>query len=315
MNTDAKIFVSGHRGMVGSAILRMLEKKGYDNLLTAGREQLDLTRQQPVENFFSEHQPDVVIVAAARVGGIEANRSAPADFLKENILIATHTIDAAHQVGVPRLLFLGSSCIYPKQAPQPIPESALLSSALEPTNEGYALAKIAGLKLCQYIREQHGLLYHSAMPCNLYGPGDYYHAEKSHVIPALLQRFHEAKICEDEEVIIWGSGKPLREFLHVDDLASACLHLLQMDEPPNLVNVGSSVEISVLDLAELIAEVVGYEGSIKTDPTRPDGAPRKLMDGSLMAQAGWSPQFGLREGLEGVYKDFLAQTEKGSLRA
>ncbi|MCB1077288.1 MAG: GDP-L-fucose synthase [Verrucomicrobiae bacterium] len=313
--TAQRLFVAGHRGMVGAALLRAIEKHGFAKAtLTATRADLDLTRQADVEAFLHRERPDTVIVAAARVGGIHANAAYPADFAYDNLAIALNLVHAAHLTGVGRLLFLGSSCIYPKFAPQPIAEEALLTGALEPTNEAYAIAKIAGLKLCEYHRRQHGRLFHAVMPCNLYGPGDNYHPENSHVIPGLIRRFHEAKAARAPEVAIWGTGTPRREFLHVDDLAEACLHLLQLDDPPDLANAGSGEDLPILELAALIAEIVGYEGEIRADPARPDGTPRKLMDSSRLFATGWRPAISLRDGLAGAYHDFLERTEAGAPR-
>jgi len=290
--------------MAGSAILRALLANDYSNVVTATHAELDLTRQAPTEEFLLHHRPDIIILAAARVGGILANSTYPADYIYDNLAIAANVIEGAHRVGTKRLLFLGSSCIYPKFAPQPIAESSLLTGPLEPTNEAYALAKIAGLKLCEHYRKQHGKLFHSAMPCNLYGPGDNYHPENSHVIPGLIRRFHEAKKADAPEVVVWGSGRPLREFLHVDDLAAGCLHLLSLDSPPDLVNVGSGSEITIADLANTIAQVSGYEGTIRFDPSKPDGTPRKVMDSSLLRSLGWEPRIGIEEGLRQVCAEF-----------
>lgn len=309
MATDLKnsrIFVAGHRGMVGSALVRALRQEGTaeHNILTASRSQLDLRRQSDVENWFEKNRPQTVILAAAKVGGIHANNTYPADFIYDNLALTANVIQAAWKTGVSRLLFLGSSCIYPKHAPQPMPEDCLLTGPLEPTNEAYALAKIAGLRLCQHYRSQHGVLFHSAMPTNLYGAGDNYHPENSHVIPGLLRRFHEAKVTQQPAVTIWGTGTPLREFLNVDDLAAACLHLLRHPNPPDWVNVGSGQECSIGELARTIQRVVGYEGELKFDTTKPDGTPRKLLDSSLIQSLGWSPQVPLEEGLRRAYADF-----------
>lgn len=309
-----KIFITGHRGMVGSALVRKAESTGDHEILTAGRDTLDLTNQAAVFDYLAENKPDIVIIAAAKVGGIHANATYPADFIYENLAIASNLIEGSRLAGVPRVLFLGSSCIYPKLAPQPMPESCLLTSPLEVTNEAYAIAKIAGLKLCQHYRAQHGLVYHSAMPTNLYGPGDNYHAENSHVIPALIRRFHEAKEANAPSVTIWGTGTPLREFLHVDDLATACFHLLGLENPPDWVNVGVGEDLSILDLAKLIAETVGYSGEILTDPTKPDGTPRKLMDISLIRSTGWRPSISFRDGLAAAYQDFLSSITTGAAR-
>jgi GDP-L-fucose synthase len=309
MNQSDKIYVAGHRGMVGGAILRSLHERGFERIITASHRELDLTRQTSVENFLFHHRPDVIVIAAAKVGGIYANSTFPADFIYDNLMIAANIIHAAHLVGTERLLFLGSSCIYPKFAAQPIKESSLLSGALEATNEAYALAKIAGLKLCEHYRTQHGRLFHSAMPCNLYGPGDNYHPENSHVIPALIRRFHEAKVSSSGKTAVWGTGKPLREFLHVDDLAEGCLHLLSLDNPPSLVNIGSGSEVTIAELAQLVAGAVGYSGEIYFDSSKPDGTPRKVMDSSLIRGLGWEPRIDLRSGLTAVYPDFLHHEE------
>ena len=309
-----KLFISGHRGMVGSALVRKAEQIGAFETITAGRDVVDLTDQAGVFAFLEREKPEIVIIAAAKVGGIHANSTYPADFIYENLAIAANRGEGSRRAGVPRVLFLGSSCIYPKLAPQPMPESCLLTSPLEPTNEAYAIAKIAGLKLCQHYRAQHGLLYHSAMPTNLYGPGDNYHPENSHVIPALLRRFHEAKESGAASVTIWGTGTPLREFLHVDDLAAACFHLLGLEKPPDWVNVGVGEDLSILDLAKLVAETTGYTGQILTDPSKPDGTPRKLMDISLIRGTGWSPSIDFRDGLAAAYRDFLAATQSGAAR-
>lgn len=300
--------------MVGSAIRRALREEGHRHVLTPSRRELDLLRQADVERFVETHAPDIVIIAAARVGGIHANRSFPADFLYENLAIAANLIHASFRAKIGRLLFLGSSCIYPKLAPQPMPEDCLLTGPLEPTNEAYAIAKIAGLKLCQAYRRQHGVLFHSAMPTNLYGPGDNYHPEHSHVIPALIRRFHEAKEEGRDRVLIWGTGRPRREFLHVDDLARACLHLLRMPAPPDWVNVGVGADLSIGELAREIASVVGYEAEIAFDPSMPDGTPRKLLDCSQIFASGWKPEIGLREGLEGAYVSFLHESAGAVLR-
>jgi len=308
-----KVFISGHRGMVGSALVRRAAALNLETL-AATRSELDLTSQAEVFDFLKTNQPDTVIIAAAKVGGIHANSTYPADFIYENLAIAANLIEGSRQAGIPRVLFLGSSCIYPKMAPQPMPESCLLTSPLETTNEAYAIAKIAGLKMCQHYRAQHGLLYHSAMPTNLYGPGDNYHAENSHVIPALIRRFHEAKLAEAPSVTIWGTGTPCREFLHTDDLAAACFHLLSLDNPPDWVNVGTGSDLTILDLAKLIAKTVGYSGEILTDPSKPDGTPKKLLDISLIQSTGWSPEIPFAEGLAAAYQDFLGSLESGNAR-
>ncbi|MBN2068139.1 MAG: GDP-L-fucose synthase [Opitutales bacterium] len=304
MKPSDKIYVAGHRGMVGSAIVRCLRQAGYEHIITRTHAELDLTRQAEVEAFYTAEKPDVAIIAAARVGGIHANSTYPAQFIYDNLAIAQNTIDGAYRAGVARVFFLGSSCIYPKHAPQPMPESCLLTSELEPTNEAYAIAKIAGLKLCQHYRTQYGVCYHSAMPTNLYGPGDNYHPENSHVLPALIRRFHEAKAQQLPSVTIWGTGTPRREFLHVDDLASACLVLLQAENPPHWANVGTGEDLQIRELAALVADVVGYTGEILTDPSKPDGTPQKLLDVSLLKSLGWKPQLDLREGILNAYNDF-----------
>lgn len=308
-----RIFVAGHRGMVGSAVVRRLEQENCE-ILTTRRDVLDLRRQDAVHRWMTETRPDAVVLAAAKVGGILANDRYPADFLLENLLIETNVIDAAFRCGVERLLFLGSSCIYPKLAPQPIPEDALLTSALEPTNEWYAIAKIAGLKLCQAYRRQYGADYVSAMPCNLYGPGDNFDLEKSHVVPALMRRTHAAKIEGEPSLTIWGSGKPRREFLHVDDAADAIVHMLKTYSADSHLNVGSGEDISILDLAMLVADVVGFTGEIRADPAKPDGTPRKLMDVGKLFATGWRPKHTLRAGLEQTYAWFKAHSEIGDLR-
>ena len=283
-------------------------------LLLSTRSELDLTRQDQVEHFFSKERPTHVFLSAAKVGGILANDTHPAEFIHENLLIQSNVIDAAWRCGTRKLLFLGSSCIYPKHAPQPMQEDCLLTGPLEPTNEWYAIAKIAGLKMCQAYRRQYGFDAICAMPTNLYGPGDNFDLTSSHVLPALIRKFHEAKLRGDSEVVIWGTGTPRREFLHVDDLAEACLHLLQLDDPPDLANAGSGEDLPILELAALIAEIVGYEGEIRADPARPDGTPRKLMDSSRLFATGWRPAISLRDGLAGAYHDFLERTEAGAPR-
>ncbi len=315
MVNDTKIYVAGHRGMVGGAVVRRLQDAGHKNLLLQTRAELDLTNQQEVDSFFSQNKPDVVVFAAAKVGGIHANNTYPAEFIYQNLAMATNAIHAAYQHGVQRFLFLGSTCIYPRLATQPISEDSLLTSELEPTNEAYALAKIAGLKLCQFYRRQYGVLFHSGMPTNLYGPGDNYHPENSHVLPALIRRFHEARESSQKEVVIWGTGTPLREFLHVDDLAAGIHHLLTLEDPPDLVNIGSGQEISILNLARAVAETVGFTGEISTDPSRPDGTPRKLSDISRLRATGWSPEISLFEGLKSAYASFLREIDSASLRS
>ena len=316
--TYRKIFVAGHRGMAGSALCRRLRREAGVELVTAGRDQLNLLDRAAVDTFFRTQKPDAVIFAAAKVGGIAANHTYPVEFLTENILMAIHAISAAHEHGVKRLLFLGSNCIYPRDCPQPIREESLLSGPLESTNEAYALAKIAGLKLCQYYRQEYGAKFNSVMPTNLYGPGDNYHPERSHVLPALVRRFHEAKVNRDPAVTIWGTGKARREFLHVDDLADALVHLLPWpsggEEPADWTNVGTGIDLTILELASLIAETVGFQGKILTDPTRPDGTPVKRTDVARLHRLGWRHQIDLREGLKQTYQSFLQEQADGSLR-
>lgn len=298
-----RVFVAGHRGMVGSAIVRLLQNESCE-LLTIGRDQLDLRDQAGVKAWFDREKPQAVFLAAAKVGGILANDTYPAEFLYDNLAIELNVIDAAFRSGAEKLVYLGSSCIYPKFAPQPMKENALLTGSLEPTNEWYAIAKIAGLKLCEAYRRQYGADFVSAMPTNLYGPGDNYDLDKSHVIPALLRKVHEAKRSGAAEVVIWGSGTPRREFLHVDDAASAVLHLMKTYSEADHVNVGTGEDIAILDLAKLVCDVVGFEGTITTDPSKPDGTPRKLLDVSKLRSTGWRPHYGLRDGLADAYEWF-----------
>lgn len=308
-----KIFVAGHRGMVGAAVCRRLQREQVE-VLTASRDCLDLTDRASTHEYIMKHRPDAIVLAAARVGGIVANNSYPVEFLTDNVRIAINTIEAAYQAKVPRLLFLGSTCIYPRLAPQPIREDSLLTSPLEQTNEAYALAKIAGLKLCEYYRRQYGAMFHSAMPTNLYGPGDNYHPQHSHVLPALIRRFYEAKLQGLAEVVIWGTGTPRREFLYVDDLADALVHLLGLVDPPDWVNVGTGIDHTILELATMIAEVVGYQGRISTDPSKPDGTPRKLTDSSKLHATGWRHSVDLRRGLELTFQAYLAEEKAGNTR-
>lgn len=305
MRKDALVYVAGHRGLVGSALCRALTRSGYERQLTRTHAELDLCDQAGVRAFFAQHKPDVVILAAAKVGGIHANATYPAEFIYQNLQIQNNVIDSAYRNGCKKLLFLGSSCIYPKMCPQPIKEEYLLTGPLEPTNDAYALAKISGIKMCQAYRRQYGFDAISAMPTNLYGPGDNYHPENSHVIPGLIRRFHEAKERGASEVAIWGTGKALREFLHVDDMAEACVFLLKNYSDFEHVNVGSGVEHSILETAQLVAKVVGFNGNIVTDPSKPDGTPRKLMDSGRLFATGWKPRFDLKAGLSDTYKNFL----------
>ena len=305
MEKDAKIYVAGHHGMVGSAIVRRLEKEGYHNLILRTSRYLDLRRQDQVEKFFEEERPEYVFLAAAKVGGIIANSKHPADFMYDNMILEMNVIHSAFANRVKKLMFLGSSCIYPRLAPQPMPESCLLTSSLEQTNEAYALAKISGLKYCEYLNRQYKTDYISVMPTNLYGPNDNYHPEHSHVLPALIRRFHEAKLENRPEVVIWGTGAPLREFLYVDDLADACLFLMNHYSGDETVNLGTGKELSIAQLAELVKQAVGYEGRITFDPSRPDGTPRKLLDVSKLTSLGWTYKTELEEGIALAYEDFL----------
>lgn len=300
--------------MVGAAVVRALHAAGFVNVVTRTRSELDLTNQAAVREFYASEHPDVAVIAAARVGGIHANNTYPAEFMFENLAIAQNTIDEAYRSGVKRLLFLGSTCIYPKFAEQPIKEESLLTSELEPTNEAYAIAKIAGLKLCEFYRRQYGVCFHSAMPTNLYGPGDNYHPQNSHVLPALIRRFHEAKLNHATEVAIWGTGTPLREFLHADDAAAGILHLLQLENPPEWVNLGCGTDISIGDLARLVKASVGYEGELSFDTSKPDGTPRKLTDISRITATGWMPRIPIEEGVPMAYQSFLDEQASGCLR-
>ena len=306
MDKSDKIFVAGHRGMVGSAVMRRLKTEAFSNVVTRERAQLDLTNESAVAKFFEEERPHIVIVAAAKVGGIKANNDYPVEFLVENLRIQNNVIRSAYENGVRKLLFLGSSCIYPKFAPQPILESTLLSGPLEPTNEAYAIAKIAGIKLCQAYAREYGANFISAMPTNLYGPNDNFDLETSHVLAALLRKAHEAKTRGDQRLIVWGTGKPRREFLHVDDLASACLLLLENYDSPEIINVGCGEDISIRELAELICDVVGFDGELAWDTTKPDGTPRKLLDVSKIRALGWKPAVPLRDGIVRTYGWFRA---------
>ncbi|MBS0454801.1 MAG: GDP-L-fucose synthase [Proteobacteria bacterium] len=315
MSSTRRIYVAGHRGMVGSAIVRSLQRRGVDSIITRTHAELDLTDQADVRAFFAKEQPDEVYLAAARVGGIHANNTYPAEFIYANLMVQNNVIHEAWRAGVRRLLFLGSSCIYPRLAPQPMAEEALLTGKLEATNEPYAIAKIAGIKLCESYNRQYGTDYRSVMPTNLYGPGDNYHPENSHVVPAMIRRFHEAKVANAPFVTIWGTGRAKREFLFVDDMAEACVHVMQLPREVHAahtqpmcshINVGTGEDLSIAELALLIAEAVGYSGGLKYDTSKPDGTPRKLLDVSLLHKLGWKASTSLREGLAHAYADFLA---------
>ena len=308
MQKTDKIFVAGHRGMVGSALVRRLEGEGFVNLLVRDRSKLDLRDESVTAKFFAAEKPAIVIVAAAKVGGIKANSDYPVEFLLENLRIQNNVLRSAYEAGVQKLLFLGSSCIYPKFAPQPIPETALLSGPLEPTNEAYAIAKIAGVKLCQAFSREYGAKFVSAMPTNLYGANDNFDLETSHALPALIRKAHEAKVRKDQKLTVWGTGKPRREFLHVDDLASACLLLLEKYDSPEIINVGCGEDISIRELAELICDVVGFDGELDWDTTKPDGTPRKLLDVTRLRALGWKPAIPLRDGIARTYEWFRANS-------
>ncbi len=314
MRKSDKIYVAGHRGMVGRAVVRALSAAGYDRLATRTHRELDLLDPAAVRAFYASERPDVAVICAARVGGIGANAAGNATFLYENILIAMNTIQGAFEAGVKRLLFLGSTCIYPRLAPQPIPESALLTSPLEKTNEGYALAKISGLKLCEFLRRDQGVVYHSLMPTNLYGTGDNYDIVGGHVLPTMIRKFETARVNGDATVPLWGTGTPLREFLHVDDLAAACLFVLEMENPPDLVNVGSGVEITIRELAEKVKAATGCPAEIAWDASKPDGTPRKLCDTSLIRSLGWRPQIDLDAGLSRTIAEYRAAVADGTVR-
>jgi len=306
MSPDSKIFIAGHRGMVGSAIVRSLQGQGFTNLLVRTRQELDLLVRFAVRAFFEKERPEFVIDAAARVGGIVANSEKPVEFLLENLTIQNNLIEAAADFGCAKFLFLGSSCIYPKHAPQPIREDALLTGPLEPTNDAYALAKIAGIKLCQAYAREYGKTFLSAMPTNLYGPHDNFDLHTSHVLPALIRKIHEAKKSGAREIQVWGTGTPRREFLHADDLADACVFLLKNYDSPELINIGSGTDVTIRELAELVCEILGFEGTLSFDPTKPDGTPRKLMNSSRLFSLGWKPKIPLREGIAQAYDWFLA---------
>ena len=305
MQSEGSIFIAGHSGLAGSAILRALQSRGYSRLIVRKHQELELTDARAVKDFFQQERPESVFLAAAKVGGIQANNTLPAEFLRENLLIQTHVLHEAWQAGVKKLLFLGSSCIYPKLAPQPIPESALLTGELEPTNDAYALAKIAGIQLCKAYRKQYGANFIAVMPTNLYGPQDNFHPEHSHVLPALLRRFHEAQRDGLQEVTVWGSGTPKREFLHSDDLASACLFLMEHYDSPEIINIGWGQDCTIRELAEMIAKTVGYTGKLKWDDSRPDGTPRKVLDNRKLTALGWEPKISLQEGLRLTYQWYL----------
>jgi GDP-L-fucose synthase len=312
---DARVYVAGHRGLVGSAIWRKLQQLGFTHLLGRTRAELNLLDGEAVREFYRREQPEYVFVAAAKVGGILANSQQPVAFLYENLVIQNHLIHGAYEYGVKKLLFLGSSCIYPKLAPQPLKEDYLLTGPLEPTNEWYAVAKIAGIKLCEALRRQYRCDFISAMPANLYGPNDNYNLQTSHVVPALIRKFHDAKLADAPEVTCWGSGSPQREFLHVDDLAAACLFLIENYSDERLINVGSNSEISIRQLAELVRKAVGYRGQIHWDTSKPDGTPRKLMDSSRLFALGWRPQIDLENGLRLAYEDFLKHLAAAAAKA
>lgn len=313
MERNSIIYVAGHKGMVGSAIWRKLKSDGFVNLIGATSSELDLKDQRAVDKFFADHKPEYVFLAAAKVGGIYANNTYPAEFLYDNLMIEANVIHAAHQHGVKKLLFLGSSCIYPKLADQPISEDSLLTGPLEPTNEAYAIAKIAGIKLCEFYRKQFGSNFISVMPTNLYGVNDNYHPENAHVLPALIRRFHEATLENRKEVIIWGTGKPLREFMFADDLGEACVFLMEKYNSPKVINVGTGEEVSIWELAHLVKEVVGFKGNIVLDTTKPDGTPRKLMDSTALRKLGYKHKTSLMEGLKKAYQDFLSNVESYSV--
>jgi GDP-L-fucose synthase len=315
LDRGAPTFIAGHRGLVGSAVLRHLEKAGFSNLVTRTSAELDLRVAAGVDAFFAAERPATVVMAAAKVGGILANSTYPADFISDNLRMQVNVLDAAAEHGTTNLLFLGSSCIYPKLAPQPIREDSLLTGPLEETNDAYAIAKISGVLHVQALRRQHGLHYISAMPTNLYGPGDNFHPQNSHVLPGLIRRFHEAKLADAPTVTVWGTGTPLREFLHVDDLARACLYLLENYDEPAPINVGVGVDLTIRELAEMVADIVGYQGSLEFDASKPDGTPRKLLDVSKVHALGWRAEIELREGLDQTYAWYQEQLATGGVRA
>jgi GDP-L-fucose synthase len=315
LNREAKIYVAGHRGLVGAAVVRALQQHGYANLVVRTHREVDLTAQAAVRGFFELERPEAVILAAARVGGIQANNSRPAEFIRDNLLIQDNVIDSAHRAGVRKFVFLGSSCIYPKLAPQPIKEDYLLTGPLEPTNEWYAVAKIAGLKMCQAYRRQYGFNAISLMPTNLYGPGDNFDLQNSHVLPALIRRFHEAKERGDATMSVWGTGTPRREFLHVDDLADAVVYLLETYDEEPIVNIGWGEDVTIRELAETVADVAGFKGPLVFDPSKPDGTPRKLLDTSRLTSLGWKPKITLRAGIEQTYAWFKEHVAEARLTA
>ncbi len=313
ISKTARIYVAGHRGLVGSAVVRALHAKGYSNVIVRTHHELDLTEQRDVRQFFDAERPDAVVMAAARVGGIFANSSKPAVFIRDNLMMQDNVIDAAHKAGVAKFVFLGSSCIYPKMAPQPIKEDYLLTGPLEPTNEWYAVAKIAGLKMCQAYRREFGFNAISLMPTNLYGPGDNFDRENSHVLPALIRRFHEAKVRGDTEVTVWGTGTPRREFLHVEDMADAVLYLMEGYDAEPIVNIGWGKDVSIRELAELVMSAVGYQGHLRFDTTKPDGTPRKLLDTQRLSELGWQPKIALKEGIAQTYRWFSEHAAEARL--
>ncbi|SNR77727.1 GDP-L-fucose synthase family protein [Blastococcus mobilis] len=315
LDRSARTFIAGHRGLVGGAVLRHFEDAGFTSLVTRSSSELDLRDASAVESFFAGERPATVVMAAAKVGGILANSTYPADFISDNLRMQVNVLDAAARHGTTHLLFLGSSCIYPKLAPQPIREDSLLTGPLEETNDAYAIAKISGVLQVQALRRQHGVHYISAMPTNLYGPGDNFHPENSHVLPGLIRRFHEAKLADAPEVVVWGTGTPLREFLHVDDLARACLFLLENYDDPAPINVGVGADLSIRELAQMVADIVGYDGALELDTTKPDGTPRKLLDVSKLHGLGWRAEIDLRDGLEQTYAWYQSQLAEGSVRA
>ncbi|TWJ16722.1 GDP-L-fucose synthase [Geobacter argillaceus] len=314
MDKQARIYVAGHRGLAGSALVRKLQSAGFNNLLVRSSNELDLRRQADVEAFFRENMPDYVFLAAAKVGGIHANNTYPADFIHDNVTIQTNIIHAAYISGVKKLLFLGSSCIYPKHCPQPMKEEYLLSGCLEPTNEPYAVAKIAGIKMCEAYNRQYGTNFISVMPTNLYGPGDNYDLHNSHVLPALIRKFHEAKVEGSPSVEVWGTGTPRREFLYVDDLADACFFLMQQYDDGKIVNIGVGEDLSILELALLIKEIVGYEGELRFDSSKPDGTPKKLLDVTKLLNMGWKAQVGLADGIKRAYDAYLVSIDMGEVQ-